>query len=108
MEMACWIITKIVTIVSRRVVCLIPVFGVIAHVNSSLGNNAIDITGMLKASIKKCGGGKKCKWCSRSDCSSQSGCTWDTDLYQCSDGSGNDIDAPVEEYYVNDCCDDRW
>tara|TARA_B100000674_G_C37605043_1_gene807151 strand:+ start:567 stop:776 length:210 start_codon:yes stop_codon:yes gene_type:complete len=31
---------------------LIPVFGVIAHVNSSLGNNAIDITGMLKASTK--------------------------------------------------------
>ena len=60
----------------------------------------------VKSVDKKCGGGKKCKWCSRSDCSSQNGCTWDTDLYQCSDGSGNGIDALVEEYYVNDCCNE--
>ena len=50
--MACWIITKIVTIVSRRVASLILVFGVTNHVNSSLENNAIDIIGMLKASTK--------------------------------------------------------
>ena len=59
----------------------------------------------IKSVANTCGTGKRCQWCKESSCTDLIGCTWDASKYHCSDGSEDNVESPIVEYYLNDCCD---